>query len=140
VAACDPAACARHVPRLAGLGPGLTPAGDDFLVGAILGAWILHPQERARSLAGPAAEAAARLTSTLSAAWLRWAGRGAVGETWQALFRAVLLDDRRAERSALDRILATGHTSGADALAGFVAALRAGKDLESSGLLSDHVH
>ena len=37
--------------KLAGLGIGLTPAGDDFILGAVLAAWIIHPPEIARGLA-----------------------------------------------------------------------------------------
>src|SRR5574341_40163 len=37
--------------RLAGLGAGLTPAGDDFMLGAMYAMWMIHPTDVARVLA-----------------------------------------------------------------------------------------
>lgn len=104
---------------LAGLGQGLTPAGDDFILGAVLAAWILHPAEVARTLAEEITQAAAALTASLSAAWLRSAGRGEAGIQWQCFFDALISGDARAVQESARRLLAVGHTSGADALAGF---------------------
>jgi hypothetical protein len=100
----------------AGLGGGLTPAGDDFLAGLMLWAWLVHPAPGTfcRSLA----EAAMPLTTTLSAAFLRAAARGQCSAAWHTLLAALgtgtPLDD------AVQRILAHGATSGADALLGFL--------------------
>lgn len=105
--------------RLAGLGPGLTPAGDDFLMGAIYASWIIHPPEIARTLAERLAETACLLTTSLSAAWLRAAGRGEAGYVWHSFFEALAGKQLARAREAADTILAVGETSGADALAGF---------------------
>src|SRR5215207_5611185 len=43
LAAADISSVKRITAKLAGLGAGLTPAGDDVLIGAIYGAWIIHP-------------------------------------------------------------------------------------------------
>jgi hypothetical protein len=72
----DVRGCHIAAQHLAGLGPGLTPAGDDFMLGAILAARIIHPEELAIILTKELSEAAAPLTTSLSAAWLRAAGRG----------------------------------------------------------------
>jgi hypothetical protein len=104
--------------RLAGLGAGLTPAGDDFLVGLMLRAWLEHPDPE--SFCRALAEASAPWTTVLSAALLRAAARGECAAAWHALL--VTLDtgiSDSVERSA-QRILAHGATSGADALAGFL--------------------
>jgi len=119
--------------KLAGLGIGLTPAGDDFILGALLAAWIIHPPEIARVLAEEIANTAAPLTTSLSAAWLKSAGRGEAGILWHNFFDALISVDRTASplgignptymmaiQGALDKILAMGETSGADALAGFL--------------------
>ena len=71
--------CLTCTRKLAGLGAGLTPAGDDFILGAVLAAWIIHPQEEARVLAEELTKTAAVLTTSLSATWLRSAGKGQTG-------------------------------------------------------------
>jgi len=112
--------------RLAGLGAGLTPAGDDVLLGSIYAAWILHPANTAKTLAERIVETAAPLTTSLSAAWLRSAGRGEAAILWHELFDALCAGPITnpnylvAVENAMDRILAVGETSGADALSGFI--------------------
>lgn len=106
--------------KLAGLGIGLTPAGDDYLIGAIYATWIIHPIEKATNLAGEIAETAAPLTTSLSAAWLRSAGRGEAGILWHGFFEALISEDSAAIRLQISKLLSVGHTSGADMLAGFI--------------------
>jgi hypothetical protein len=106
--------------KLAGLGPGLTPAGDDFILGAILAAWIIHPREIASVIAQEIANTAAPLTTSLSAAWLRSAGGGETGILWHQFFDALISSDPVRIHDAMDKILAVGETSGADAMAGFI--------------------
>jgi len=106
--------------ELAGLGIGLTPAGDDFILGAILAAWIIHPVDVAGVLAEEVAKVAAALTTSLSAAWLRSAGRGEAGILWHQSFSALRAGDSFAIQRKITKLLSMGHTSGADALAGFV--------------------
>lgn len=111
---------ARNVAsKLAGLGAGLTPAGDDFLMGAIYAAWILHPPEIAGALAQAIAETAAPLTTSLSAAWLRAAANGEAGSLWHEFLDALISGDPSRVQITTKNILAVGETSGADALAGF---------------------
>ena len=140
----DPDICRQGAQQLAGLGPGLTPAGDDFLMGAMYGLWATRPAEAAQFWGHVIAEAAAPRTTLLSAAWLRAAARGEAAEAWHELVRAggertvysgSFEDSGRAVSSgqsgwqeivaAIERILNTGHSSGADALAGFTAVLEA---------------
>jgi hypothetical protein len=63
--------------RLAGLGPGLTPAGDDILCGYVAGLFLFH--DRREEAAAIALGAAAR-TTRLSAALLRHAAVGELPE------------------------------------------------------------
>jgi hypothetical protein len=105
--------------KLAGLGIGLTPAGDDFIMGAIYAAWIIHLFEVAEALAREIANTAAPLTTSLSAAWLKSAGKGEVGISWHQFFNALICSDPVQVQDAMDRILATGETSGTDTLTGF---------------------
>jgi len=114
--------------QLAGLGQGLTPAGDDFMIGAIYAAWIICPPEVAGKFGEEIAKTAAPMTTSLSAAWLKSAGRGEAGEVWHHLFGALVLGDKLRIQKSINSILAVGETSGADALAGFIGVCSAYKE------------
>ena len=116
----------RHAAQaLAGLGGGLTPAGDDFLVGVMHAAWAACPPDRAEQISRVVAEAAAPRTSLLSAAWLKAAARGEAGWPWHRLIQALVGSDGPGLDEAVSRLASIGHTSGADALAGFLLAMEA---------------
>jgi hypothetical protein len=119
VAKADIMTASKLACHLAGLGIGLTPAGDDYLIGAMHATWILHPPEVALVLAREIAEAAAPLTTSLSAALLRSAAAGEAGIVWHDLLDALISDEALRIQVALDKLLAVGESSGADALAGF---------------------
>ncbi len=104
------------VSDLVGLGPGLTPSGDDFLTGA-LAALAAVGQTNMRAALGRAVVAAAGQTSPLSASLLRAAAAGHVGENLHAMVAAIITGDADGAIDAATRI---GHTSGWDALAGAV--------------------
>jgi hypothetical protein len=103
--------------QFAGLGSGLTPAGDDFLMGVMLRAWLAHPEPE--PFCQKLAEAAAPRTTTLSAALLRAAARGECSAAWHDLLAALDTGNDDQLAAAVRRVLAYGHTSGADTLAGF---------------------
>jgi hypothetical protein len=105
------------VTRLAGLGIGLTPSGDDFLAGFMLWAWLAHPTPR--SLCREIAKAAAPQTNLLSAAFLGATARGECSAAWHHLLSA-LHGDPDQLANAVEDVLSHGQTSGADALAGFL--------------------
>lgn len=97
------------VRSLAGLGPGLTPQGDDLLAGYIAGLVLLHGQrKRAEQLAS---QAAAR-TNGLSATLLRHAALGEVPEVVHVLLMT----------GDAGPLLAFGHSSGQAWLRGLVSA------------------
>jgi hypothetical protein len=112
--------------RLAGLGGGLTPSGDDFLCGVMLWAWLAHPTPHL--FCHPLLEAASGRTTALSAAFLRAAARGECSAAWHRLLAA--LAGRQREQQAADAceqlepavrdVLSFGRTSGGDTLAGFL--------------------
>jgi hypothetical protein len=105
--------------KLAGLGPGLTPAGDDLLLGVIYGIWALFSEKESTELTRLIAENAIPRTHALSAAWLKASANGEAAETWHTLFDALIKEDVGKFEQAALRILPSGHTSGADALGGF---------------------
>ncbi len=111
--------------RLAGLGPGLTPAGDDFLLGVMVGVWMSHGTWKAERLCAQIAEVAAPRTTSLSTAWLQHAARGELSEPWHRLWRVLGARDEKALKTAVAEIAAVGASSGRDALAGLRCALDA---------------
>lgn len=108
--------------RLCGLGPGLTPSGDDALVGALVtAAWL-------RGRCGMLTDAAATvdfagLTTAVSATALAAAQKGAGPEPLHALLKAAASDDHRRIDPAVAALAAIGHTSGTDLAVGVLAAL-----------------
>ena len=104
--------------ELAGLGPGLTPAGDDFLAGIMLWLWCAVPAPEA--LCRAIVERAAPRTNRLSAAFLRSAAAGECGVAWHRLLRVLAPPPVGGLAVAVRAVLRHGHTSGADALAGFL--------------------
>jgi len=120
----DGAAPALSAARaLAGLGEGSTPAGDDYLVGVLHAIRFGGGGARADFASLLASEAAAR-TSTASAGWLLEAGRGAASPRWQALLDALEGADESAVDATARAVRASGHTSGAFSLRGFLDTLR----------------
>jgi hypothetical protein len=107
---------------LAGLGPGLTPAGDDFLLGWMAGVFLCTAASSGRTFAQSCctrmAAVASSKTTRLSAAWLHHAAEGAFGAPWHALAASLYTEEASQTGQALQRIAATGASSGHDALAG----------------------
>ena len=113
------------VARLIGLGPGLTPSGDDFLGGAMIALSMSGYAEHAATLAEHALAAAADGTNRISQAHLRAAAQGLGADALHRCIGALARGNSEALRTALKRLDAIGHSSGWDALAGAVSALKA---------------
>jgi hypothetical protein len=104
---------------LIGLGPGLTPSGDDLIGGAMC---MLHATGRgeiAARLAAWVLPLAKSNTNRISAAHLECAAEGECGEAVNDAIVALVAGGE----VDLGRIDAIGHTSGWDALAGAALAL-----------------
>jgi hypothetical protein len=102
-------AALRTAVRLVGLGPGLTPAGDDVMAGTVAGLVLLGHPSAQRFAAGVYALAGGR-TTELSRALLRHAACGRVSAEYAAVLHG-LVGERPLGR-AIDGLLATGSTSG----------------------------
>jgi hypothetical protein len=115
------------VRAIVGRGPGLTPAGDDVLVG-MLTAFTCAGGSSGTNFAarlGRALEPALPATTDISRHLLAQAARGLPGRALHELGRTLFEAAPEAEaRSALATVLDTGATSGADACLGLVAAIR----------------
>lgn len=134
------------VGALIGLGPGLTPGGDDLLVGYLAGLWctVRDRNERARfiSTLGKTVIRLSRQTNDISRTYLYHAARGQVSSRLAALAEAICAQhllgrgDHRAApmhstySARSDRLLdaaesaiRVGHTSGMEAVAGLLVGL-----------------
>lgn len=105
---------------LIGRGPGLTPAGDDALAGAAMAARAFR-LSAAHTLADAVLPVVDTGTTRLSGAFLKAALAGHGPESWHRLVRG-LPDPDPADVAT---VMAPGHSSGADTLAGFLLACRA---------------
>lgn len=110
--------------QLIGLGPGLTPSGDDYLGGVLVALrWVgraAHADSLWRWLEPRAAEG----TSAISAAHLAAAASGEMHEALHDVLRDLSAWEAPDLHPNLSRLDAVGHTSGWDALAGIVAVAR----------------
>jgi hypothetical protein len=124
-AVCEQAACgqAAALGALVGLGPGLTPAGDDWLAGWLLAQHLAPDLTGSANLSGLVGEVAAERTTTLSRALLACAAAGEADAAWHALLSALAeapMTNLPIYQSA-QTILSHGATSGAAMLTGFCA-------------------
>ena len=110
--------------ELMGLGPGLTPSGDDYLVGLLAG--LESTGHRAHpALATAVAYAAPTRTTAIGASVLRHAARGAFAERLHDVLAAIARGDDDDIDRAIGRAMAYGASSGADTLVGLFVALDA---------------
>jgi len=105
----------RSVTYLAGLGFGLTPSGDDYLLGVMASLWIT----KSTHFLDEIARLSIQKTTSLSAAYLMAASKGDFAECWHDLAQAVLYQDPKALRDSISEFIQIGASSGRDALVGF---------------------
>jgi hypothetical protein len=106
---------------LIGLGPGLTPSGDDFLVGALATLEALGEDDAHAALARAITAALPGATSALSACFLRAAAGRHIGEHLHRMVSSVIAGDVDGAGAAAASI---GHSSGWDMLAGITSTLQ----------------
>lgn len=125
-AALDADAAGRAAAHLVGAGSGFTPAGDDFLIGWLAALALARSDHvgRIRFLSDFAKRVAALRSRThpVSAQYLNDACQLRFSERL-ADFAAGLAEGEPLWREPLRRLLAVGHSSGADAAAGLLTAL-----------------
>jgi hypothetical protein len=109
--------------QLSGLGPGLTPSGDDLLAGLALGLRAAQrslPDDVGQAISG----ATTGRTTDLAVTRVRHAVDGHADEYTDDLLRALVMDAEADLGQAIAKLLGYGHTSGADTLVGLLAGLR----------------
>ena len=112
---------ANAVQGLIGLGPGLTPSGDDFLVGALALLDAIGEREAHAALARAIIAALPGATSPLSACFLQAAAAAHVSETLHRAVSSIMAGHAGAAIEAIETI---GHSSGWDMMAGITTTLR----------------
>ncbi len=118
----DLATLAQATRQLAGLGLGLTPSGDDVLVGVLMALTVSSPSN-ARQLRATVLAAAAGRNPRISAAYLDAAAKGEANEAWHQLLDVLPSGDSAVVSSAARTVMSIGETSGADMLGGFLLTL-----------------
>jgi hypothetical protein len=135
IAACETSRVSSAARRLAGLGHGLTPSGDDFLIG-VCGALGLATAALPDGAGGrqavsrqdlvlAIASAAAGRTTLLSATWLGFAARGEFSTEVGDLLAALADTNGTGLERATSRLLAVGGLSGLDTAVGVLLGSRA---------------
>jgi len=109
---------------LVGVGEGLTPSGDDVIVGA-LAAFERLGDEAARARLGAALAGCGVRTTKLAAQMIEAALAGRHAEPVLGVLAALAASPARLDAAA-SALLAVGHRSGADTLRGIVAVLSKG--------------
>jgi hypothetical protein len=118
----DLAAMLGAAGALIGRGPGLTPSGDDFLLG-FAAALTATGHPLGRPFARGVAERARGATTDVARAYLDHAASGEYAEHLHTVMRALLVGSDGDLAIAVGRALGWGATSGADALTGIAVAI-----------------
>jgi len=115
----DTMATAAAARSLSGLGPGLTPSGDDllagFLIGVVRASGWLDPR-----LADAVVAATLGRTNDIAGARVRHAAAGRIEERMDDVVTALLGESAAALEDAVGRAVRWGHTSGIDTLVGLL--------------------
>ena len=119
---CD--AAAQALARLAGLGPGLTPSGDDFIVGylaALSSRRVCEPWlwPYLSELSGPVMQFALA-ANLISRQYLLNALAGEFPESLAQVVVGIAGNDDLRLRESTARLVRVGHSSGADSLLGLL--------------------
>ena len=115
----------ENITRLIGFGKGLTPSGDDFLVGLIAPLCFLNDSrfEYLLKEIKEVVELGKKRTTFLSEKFLEYACQGRFPETVLDLLETIFSGDRVGVKKAARRCLDFGATSGRDTLLGVVEGL-----------------
>lgn len=109
--------------RLVGLGPGLTPSGDDFWCGVMIALRATGCLDILKKVSGDVLKQAEYRTNKISRAHLECAAEGQGAQALHEAISALGVADEARLSSALCELDKIGHGSGWDSLAGIVCVL-----------------
>lgn len=124
----DPTDVETPLRSLIGLGSGLTPSGDDLLVGFLAGLWCgIHKSDERKAFIDTLAQAISRLssrTNDISRTYLIHAARGQVSSRLANLAGSICAADSHDHLlEKFESAAQTGHSSGMDAVTGLLLGL-----------------
>ncbi|MGA2624024.1 MAG: DUF2877 domain-containing protein [Bacteroidota bacterium] len=115
----------RGIEMVKGLGPGLTPSGDDFISGLLIALNVRQAAFRIDlSQTIHSIYQIAQGTNPFTNAFLRCAARGEVSEKFKRLIGSLFHSERKEIIESTQRLLIVGATSGADQAVGFLIGLK----------------
>jgi hypothetical protein len=125
----DPHTSADAAQKMIGLGPGLTPSGDDFLIGWLAGLWSTAAQDNRRpgflSTFGGSLSTLAKETNEISRTYLYYAIKGEFSSSIVMLVNAISDGEEQRLLSAAQEAMNVGHSSGMDSVTGLLIGMAA---------------
>ena len=130
---------------LIGLGPGLTPSGDDFIVGYLTGLWSTAGEERSRrnflSSIGKWLATALNETNEISRTYINYAIEGEVSEPLAVLARRIAQgENSNCIKESTEAAFQVGSTSGTDGVLGLLLGILAWYHSPSQFLSTDFLN
>lgn len=115
----------RAAQKLIGLGPGVTPTGDDILIGFLAGLWGMAVQDQGQLAFihsfGTELVKLARQTSEISRTYIYHASQGQFSSSLSYLVEAIATDNN--VEAFLQSAMRVGHSSGMDSVTGLLIGL-----------------
>jgi hypothetical protein len=124
------------VKPLMGLGPGLTPSGDDFIGGVMLALNTMHEDKTCRLLWESIGRTIEEVTNPISYAHLKAASQEGGNSIIHLCLAAILQGSPATIQNCLPGIDQVGHTSGWDIMAGSMLAFESWLEAQSPQALS----
>jgi hypothetical protein len=124
---------------LIGLGPGLTPSGDDFIVGYLAGLWSTAGTEQSKRsfllLIGNWLFNSLKGTNEISRTYIRYAMEGEVSEPLAVLARRIAKgENMNGIKESTEEAFQVGSTSGTDGVLGLLLGILAWHHLPCQSL------
>lgn len=123
----DAHAAAAAAKEMIGLGPGVTPSGDDILIGYLAGLWSTAAQHHQKleflSSFGGLLLTLAKETNEISRTYIHYAIKGEFASSIIALLRAISNAEEQSILSAVKAAMRVGHSSGMDSATGLLLGL-----------------
>jgi hypothetical protein len=125
----DSHACAEAAHEMIGLGPGVTPSGDDILIGFLAGLYSTACNQKDRlefiQAFGNALFIFSKETNDISRTYIRHAVKGEFSSSIVALIEAIHDGDEGRLISVTKNAMQIGHSSGMDSITGLLIGLAA---------------